>query len=62
MLKLKEEKQNIKCDVHSCKHCNKDEDHCNLREVEIKNQSGLAQDEKETLCSSYELNEEDKEM
>ena len=58
MIKLGKEKQNIKCDVHSCKHCNCDEDHCNLREVEIKNQSGVAKDEKETICSSYELDNE----
>ncbi len=58
MIKLGKEKQNIKCDVHSCKHCNCDEDHCSLREVEIKNQSGVAKDEKETICSSYELDNE----
>ena len=58
MIKLWKEKQNIKCDVHSCKHCNCDEDHCGLREVEIKNQSGVAKDEKETICSSYELDNE----
>lgn len=58
MINLKKEKQNINCDVHSCKHCNNDENHCNLREVEIKNQSGVAKDEKETICSSYELDEE----
>ena len=46
MIKLGKEKQNIKCDVHSCKHCNCDEDHCGLREVEIKNQSGVAKDDK----------------
>ena len=58
MIKLGKEKQNIKCDVHSCKHCNCDEDYCGLREVEIKNQSGVAKDEKETICSSYELDNE----
>ncbi|MGM9878472.1 MAG: DUF1540 domain-containing protein [Bacilli bacterium] len=55
---MKKDKQNINCDVHSCKHCNCDENHCDLREVEIKNQSGMAMNEKETICSSYELDEE----
>ena len=48
MIKLGKEKQNIKCDVH----------HCGLIEVEIKNQSGVAKNEKETICSSYELDNE----
>mgnify|MGYP004506188001 FL=1 len=52
MIKLGKDKQNIKCDVHSCKHCNSEEDHCDLREIEIKNQSGMAKDSQETLCSS----------
>lgn len=58
MINLGKENQNIKCDVHSCKHCNCDENHCDLREIEVKNQSGFATDEKETLCSSYKLDEE----
>lgn len=55
---MEKNKQNINCDVHSCKYCNCDDDHCDLREIEIKNQSGLAMDEKETICSSYELDDE----
>lgn len=58
MINLEKDKQRINCDVHSCKHCNCDEDHCDLREVEIKNQSGMATNEKETICSSYELDDE----
>ena len=58
MIKLGKDKQNIKCDVHSCKHCNSEEDHCDLREIEIKNQSGMAKDSQETLCSSYKLDDE----
>lgn len=55
---LKKDKQNINCNVHSCKHCNCDLDECKLREIEVKNQSGLAKDEKDTICSSYELDKE----
>ena len=55
---MEKNKQNINCDVHSCKYCNCDDDYCDLREIEIKNQSGLAMDEKETICSSYELDDE----
>ena len=58
MIILEKNKQNINCDVHSCKYCNCYDDHCDLREIEIKNQSGLAMDEKETICSSYELDDE----
>ena len=55
MIKLKKDKQNIKCDVHLCKYCNSDDNHCDLREIEIKNQSGLATEKKETICASYKL-------
>ena len=58
MKKENKDKQVIKCSVHDCKHCNCDDDHCGLREVEIKNQSGVAKNEKETICSSYELDNE----
>lgn len=52
---MKKDKQNINCDVHSCKYCDCENDHCDLREIEIKNQSGVASDEKDTICSSYKL-------
>lgn len=58
MIILSKEKQNIKCEVHSCKYCNCDDDHCDLREIEVKNQSGLATDKDETVCSSYKLDKE----
>lgn len=58
MINLEKERQNIKCDVHTCKHCNCEENHCNLREVEIKNQSGLTSQKEGTICASYKLDEE----
>jgi len=52
---LNKKKQSIKCDVHSCRYCNCEENHCDLREIEIKNQCGLAGDKKDTICASYKL-------
>jgi len=52
---MSKEKQNIKCDVHTCKYCNCEENHCDLREIEIKNQSGFAASKKDTICASYKL-------
>lgn len=53
-----EKKQNIKCDVHSCSHCNCKKDECSLREIEITKQSGVAHEKEDTICNSYEENEE----
>lgn len=58
MIILDKDKQNIKCDVHSCKYCDCEENHCDLKEIKIKNQSGLAMTEEGTLCSSYKLDKE----
>lgn len=54
-----EKDKNIRCNVHSCKHCNCNEDLCKLREIEIKKQSGCSKpcDAKETICSSFEKEE-----
>ena len=57
-MKLGKDKQNIKCEVHSCRYCNCDENTRDLREVEIRNQSGLATEKKETICSSYKLDKD----
>lgn len=58
MINLSKDKQNIKCDVHSCKYCDCEENHCDLREIEIKNQSGLATSKKDTICGSYKLDKD----
>ena len=54
-----DKKQHIKCDVHSCKHCDCSCDCCKLRELEINLQSGLdsPNDIKDTVCSNYENKE-----
>ena len=49
-----DKKQNIKCDVHSCTHCDCDHDECSLREIEITKQSGCAHEKEDTICNSYE--------
>lgn len=49
-------KQTIKCDVHTCEHCNCDCNMCNLKEIEIQNQKNEATDKDETICSNYKLN------
>lgn len=53
-----EKKQIINCDVYSCKFCDTDLEKCDLREIEIRNQSGLALEKEETICSSYKLDDE----
>ena len=55
---MSKDKQNINCDVHTCKHCDSVNDHCNLREVEIKNQSGLTKEKDGTICASYKLDKD----
>ena len=52
---MSKDKQNIKFDVHTCRYCNGDENIFDLREIEIRNQSGLVTSKKETICSSYKF-------
>ncbi len=41
---MEKDKQNFKNNEHSCGSCNNHKEHCNLRETEIKAQSGLAEE------------------
>lgn len=50
-------KQMIKCDVHTCKHCDCKSDVCNLEEIKVENQLNDATNKDETICSSYKQNE-----
>ena len=50
-LNLNKDKKNIKSHDHSCNHCDCKDDHCEVREVEIKNQSGLTSDENMSIDS-----------
>lgn len=48
-----EEKQNIKCDVHDCKHCDCDKDCCSLESIKVSNCGGEGEKET-TMCNSYD--------
>lgn len=52
------DKQNICCDVHSCKHCNCDKDHCKLEEIKICNCES-ERNKEATMCDSYEKRKDD---
>ncbi len=47
-----ENKQCIKCDVHSCKHCDYDCNCCTLKEIKVCN-CNSANDKEATMCDSY---------
>ena len=55
-------KQNIKCDVDSCKY-NTNSQECNLEEIKISTACDCPNDEvkdqEQTICSSFEKNEEE---
>lgn len=45
-------KQNIKCNVFNCKHCNCDNCICELNEIKICNCND-SKDKESTMCDSY---------
>ena len=52
-MKNKDEKQQINCSVHDCKHCDCEKDCCSLKEIHVCNCHG--EDKKETtMCDSYD--------
>lgn len=53
--------KNSRHDDHSCGHCNHEHDHCDVRQVEIENQSGFASENEELTRSCREFDEEEKE-
>ena len=57
---MKDKKQKIGCDIHSCKYCNCDNNLCELRKIEIKKQAGCecATTKDETICASFKLRED----
>lgn len=46
-------KQLIKCDVHSCEHCDCGCDECNLKKIKVCNKDDVAK------CDSYEKKDEE---
>ena len=55
-------KQNIKCDVDSCKY-NSNNKECNLDEIQVSSNCDCPKDEvcdqEQTVCASFEKNEEE---
>lgn len=49
--------QHIKCEVHSCRYCNCDDNVCKLKEIEIKKQNDCtcATEKDDTICASYKI-------
>ena len=47
-----EKKQNIKCNVYDCKHCDVNNIVCNLKEIKVSNSSHNLNKES-TMCASY---------
>ncbi len=49
--------KNIKCEVESCKHNNKADNYCTLKEIKISSTSKVKDTNKEeTICDSFEKN------
>lgn len=55
---MKKKKQNINCDVSSCKH-NKDNKECNLDEIKISSNEDSTTKKDETICDSFEEENQD---
>lgn len=49
---MKKDKQTIKCDVYDCRHCDCEEECCNLKEIKVSNCSSN-EDKEATMCDSY---------
>lgn len=58
---MNKDKKNIKSHDHSCNQCDCKDDHCEVREVEIKNQSGLTSDENMSIDSYNNLENNERE-
>lgn len=50
---MKKNKQNIKCDVYDCIHCNCDLDECELKQIKVCNCDKECK-KTSTMCDSYE--------
>lgn len=50
---MKKDKQNIKCDVYDCMHCDIEYTCCNLKEIKVSNCNNN-QDKESTMCDSYD--------
>jgi len=51
---MKKDKQTIKCDVYDCRHCDINDNCCNLKEIKVSNCSSNKGKEA-TMCASYDV-------
>lgn len=51
---MKRNKQNIRCEVTDCKHCDIENVCCNLKEIKISNCNNNKEKEA-TMCSNYNI-------
>ena len=49
-------KNKINCDVHECKHCDKEEEKCTLDEIKV-SKSNDDNEKEDTMCDSFEHEE-----
>ena len=49
---MRKDKQNIKCDVYDCKHCDLEVECCSLREIKVSN-CNQNKEKEATMCDSY---------
>lgn len=55
---MKDSNQKINCDVTSCKYNDSDEELCTLEEIKVSNEDESSEEKKDTICDSYELDED----
>ena len=55
---MEDSNQKINCDVTSCKYNDADEELCTLEEIKVSNQKDNSEEKEDTICDSYELDED----
>ncbi len=55
---MKDSNQKINCDVTSCKYNDSDEELCTLEEIKVSNEEEVSEEKEDTICASYELDED----
>ena len=58
---MKDNNQKINCDVTSCKYNDSDEELCTLDEIKVSNEDETSEEKEDTICASYELDEDERE-
>lgn len=55
---MEKNSQKINCDVTSCKYNDVDEELCTLEEIKVSNEDESSGEKKDTICDSYELDDD----